>query len=180
MNITFALGQTYSSVTSDKEIYDFLNWMTVDGRKFGGMPKLKRKQIYHKILSWDSTNFITKDTGLINKYGFNGRYLFQGHCGTDTIFNQQDRDFIFKQFTAIKDTIWHDKFSKSKLLTHKKQKRPNRSYYSIPLFSADKNYVIVRRQYYCGYLCAYGGYYVYRRLGNNKWEYITAVNTWAS
>ena len=183
LNCTFAVGQTYSSVTSEKEIYDFLNWMTVNDRKYGEEPKLKRKHIYHKILSWDTTNFITKDTSLIPQYQFfsiDGFYLYQSRGGTDTIFNQQDRDFIFRQFTAIKDTIWHAKFSKSKLLTNKKQKRPNRYYYSIPLFSVDKNYVIIHRQYYCGSLCAHGGYYVYRRLDNNKWEYVTAVNTWIS
>lgn len=183
MNCTLAIGQTYSSVTSDKEIYDFLNWMTVNDRKYGEEPKLKRKHIYHKILSWDTTNFIIKDTALIKQYQFfpvDGGYLYQSQSGTDTIFKQQDRDFLFIQFAAIKDTIWHDKFSKSKLLTSKKQKRPNRYYYSIPLFSVDKKYVIIHRQYYCGDEYAHDGYYVYRRLDNNKWEYITAVNTWIS
>lgn len=183
LNMTFAIGQTYSSVTSDKEIYDFLNWMTVNDRKYGEEPKLKRKQISYKILSWDTTNFRAKDTALINKYpnfSLDHQYIYQKRGGTDTIFQQKDRDFLFKQFTAIKDTIWHDKFSKSKFLTSKKQKKPNRYYYSIPLFSVDKKYVIIHRQYYCGSLCAYGGYYVYRRLDNNKWEYVTAVNTWIS
>ena len=78
LNITIAIGQTYSSVTSDKEIYDFLNWMTLNDRKYGEEPKLKRKHIYHKILSWDTTNFITKDTALIKQYQYlsiDGRYL---------------------------------------------------------------------------------------------------------
>ena len=183
LNFTLATGQTYSSVISDKEIYDFLNWMTVNDKKYGEEPKLKRKHIYYKTLSWDTANFITKDTALINKYphfSIEGQYLYQRRGGTDTIFKQKDRDFLFQQFAAIKDTIWHDRFSKSKLLSNKKQKRPNRYYYSIPLFSLDKKYVIIHRQYYCGNLCAHGGYYVYRRLGNNKWEYVTAVNTWIS
>ena len=183
LNITFAIGQTYSSVTSDKEIYEFLNWMTVKDRKYRAEPKLKRKHIYNKILTWDTTNFITKDTALIKQFRFfriDERYLYQGLGGTDTLFNQQDRDFIFKQFIAIRDTIWHDKFSKSKLLTEKKQKRPNRYYYSIPLFSVGKKYVIIHRVYHCGDECAYGGYYVYRRRDNNKWEYLTEVNTWIS
>lgn len=183
LNCKFAVGQTYSSVTSDKEIYDFLNWMTVNDGKYEEEPKLKRKHIYHKILSWETENFITKDTALINQdqfFSIDGSYIYQRNGGTDTIFNQQDRDFIFKQFKAIKDTVWHHKFSKSKLLTTKKQKRPNRYYYSIPLFSVDRKYVIIYRKYFCGDECAYGGYYVYRRVGNNKWEYLTAVNTWMS
>ena len=183
LNFTFTFGQTYSSVTSDKEIYDFLNWMTINESKYEEEPKLKRKCIFYKILSWDTTNFIIKDSTLFKKYQFfniDGRYLYQRQGGTDTIFNQLDRDFIFKQFTEIKDTIWHEKFSKSKLLTHKKQNRPNRNYYSIPLFSADKKYVIVYRKYYCGNECAISSYYVYRRLDKNKWEYVTEVNTCVS
>jgi hypothetical protein len=111
---------------------------------------------------------------------FDYNYLYQKQGGLDTIFKQIDRTFIYKQFTAIKDTIWHEKFSKSKLLTGQKQRRTNKYYYSIPLFSMDKKYVIIYRKYYCGDECAYGGYYVYRRLEPNKWEYITAVNTWIS
>lgn len=183
IKFSFAIGQTYSSVTSDKEIYDFLNWMTANDKKYREEPKLKRKNIYYKILSWDTANFIAKDTVLINKYphfSLDYQYLYQRRGGTDTIFRQQDRELLFKQFTAIKDTIWHNKFSKSKLLKDKQQKKLNRYYYSIPLFTADKKYVIIHRQYYCGNLCAHGGYYVYRRLANNKWEYLTAVNTWIS
>lgn len=176
-------AQTYSSVTTDKEIYDFLNWMTLSDKKLSEEPKLKRKQIFYKIISWDTANFITKDTALLNKYPFfdlDNQFLFQRSKGTDTIFKQADRTFLFQQYTAIKDTVWHQGFSNSKLLKDKNQKQPNRYYYSVPLFSADRKYVVVRRQYYCGSLCAYGGYYIYRRLTDKKWEYITAVNTWMS
>jgi len=175
LNCMFAFAQTYSSVTSDKEIYDFLNWMTTHERKYEYEPKLKQKHISNKILSWDTTNFIIKD----NLY-FQFNFLYQRNCGTDTIFNNQDRDFIFRQYTAIKDSIWHNKFSKSKLLTTKNQKSVNRHYYSIPLFSVDKNYVFIQQQYNCGSECAYGGYYVYRRIDDKNWEYVTSVKTWIS
>jgi hypothetical protein len=183
LNFGLVKGQTYSSITSDKEIYGFLNWMTINDRKYIEEPKLKQKQVYFKILSWDTANFVLKDTALINRYPhFNtdGQYLYQPQDETDTIFKQKDREFLFSQFIAIQDTIWHNKFSKSKLLTTKKQRRPNRYYYSIPLFSHDKKYVVIRRQYYCGDLCAHSGYYVYRRIEDNKWIFVTAVNTWIS
>lgn len=180
-NFTLAFGQTYSSIVSDQEIYDFLNWMTSNNRKYEEEPTMKRKHIYYHILRWDTTNFITKDTALINQsVSIDRRYLFQTRRGTDNLFDKQDREFMFEQFTAIKDTVWHSRFSKSKLLKHKKQLRPNRYYYSIPLFSVDKKYVILQRIYYCGSLCAHGGYYVYRRLDDKNWEFITAENTWIS
>lgn len=183
LSYTYSTGQTYSSVISDKEIYDFLNWMTVNDKKYSEEPKLKRKQIYFKILSWDTANFTIKDTTLIEEYPFfsmEGQYLYKRQSGTDTIFQQQDRDYLFRQFSGIKDSVWHHSFSQSKLLTNSKQIRPNRYFYSIPLFSLDKNYVIVQRVYYCGDVCAYGGYYVYRRIGKDGWVFVTAVNTWMS
>lgn len=37
-------GQTYSSLTTDKEIYDFLNWLTKNEKKFDEAPFLKKKK----------------------------------------------------------------------------------------------------------------------------------------
>lgn len=183
LNFTLALGQTYSTVTTDEEIYGFLNWMTINEEKYREEPKLKRKRVYYKILSWDTANFISKDTSLIIEHPYftlDDQYLYQRLGGTDTIFEQHDRNFQFEQFTAIRDSVWHRRFSRSKLLKSKKQKKTNRYYYSIPLFSADKKYVIIRRIYYCGNLCAHGGYFVYRRLDKNNWEFLTSINTWVS
>jgi hypothetical protein len=117
---------------------------------------------------------------LDTRFDFIGQYLFQKDRGTDTMFRQEDRAFLFNQFTSIKDSVWHEAFSHSKLLKNTNQKRPNRYSYSIPLFSLDKKYVIIHKYYYCGSLCAYGGYYIYKRIEKNKWEYVVAVNTWMS
>jgi hypothetical protein len=178
----FAKGQTYSSEISDKEIYDFLNWMTKNSGRNYEEPKLSMKHISYFIMSWDTANFIAKDTALIKKYPYmDMQYIYRHEEGLDTMFSQYDRDYLFKQFTSIKDTIWHNKFSNSTLHFKRKQVRVNIYYYSIPLFSADKNYVIVRQNYYCGSLCANGGYHVFRWLGGKKkWEYVTSVNTWMS
>jgi len=197
---TLMTGQTYSSVVSDKEIYDFLNWLTVNTKKYSQESKLKQKRICHKILGWDKEAFVI-DTILINErkqiiyldetetlrdsvqiykrqYVYDREYLYQKGYGADTIFNQHDRDFIFQQFTAIKDSIWHTSFSNSKLQTE--QKQLNRHYYSIPLFSLNKNYVIINRYYSCGNECAYGGYYVYERINKKRWKFVTVINTWMS
>jgi hypothetical protein len=179
----FVIGQTYSTLISDKEIYDFLNYITKTDKKHREEPFLKCKQIYYKIHSWDSANFKLKDTAFNNKFPFyesESQYLFYKGKGVDTMFKQEDRAFIFNQFTSIKDSIWHDPFCHSKLLKDKNQKRPNRYYYSIPLFSIDNNYVVIAMSYYCGSLCAYGGYYIYKKIGKNRWEYVVAINTWVS
>jgi hypothetical protein len=175
-----AIGQTYSSITSDKEIYDFLNWVTINNKKNYRESKLRRKQICYKIFNWDESIFFTDTIQINNKQILtNFFYLYKAEYGGDTIFNQQDKDFIFQQFTAIKDSIWHKSFSNSRLRTHPK-KRPNRYYYSIPLFSIDKNYVVVVMEYYCGNECAYGGYYVYQRISEKKWKFVTILLPWIS
>lgn len=178
-----SFGQTYSSVSTDKEIYNFLNWLTRTERKYKEEPFLTRKRVDCNILSWDSVNFIAKDTSMFRKYpllSIEANYLFQGKSGTDTIFKQADREFLFQQFIAVNDSVWHDSFSNLKLLKTKTHRRPNRYLYSIPLFSVDKKYVVIRREYFCGDLCAYGGYYIYKKIGDSKWKYVTSVNTWMS
>ena len=175
-------AQTYSSVTTDKEIYAFLNWMTKNEKKYKEEPKIKPKQVYNKIKKWEIENFVpnSKDTEKLIKdpyfYDYDLNYLFQKRPGTDTIFKKPDRTYLIQQFVSIKDSIWHLKFSKSKLLKKKNQKRPNYYSFSIPLFSINKQYVIVRKSYHCGSLCAYRGYYIYKKINNHKWKFITSVN----
>ena len=163
-------------MTTDKEIYDFLNWMTKTEKKYDEEPFLKRKNIHYKMSSWDTANFVRTDT-IKNPYSeFDRQYLFKKRGGSDTIFKTVDRKYLLQQYFAIKDTIWHNGFKNSKLTKNKSQVRPNRYYYSVPLFSVDKNYVVVRKTYYCGSLCAYFGYYIYRKKDKVNWEFVTCIN----
>ena len=171
-----SLGQTYSSLTTDNEIYDFLNWLTSTEKKYDEAPYLKRKQIYYKILHWNIDNFVWKDTANIRFLEFDLQYLFKKKNGVDTIFNKADQIFMLQQFTAIIDTTWQKPFHKSKIVFKKKQPKPNRYSFSIPLFSVDKKYVVIRKSYFCGDECGYSGYYVYRKKLKNKWEYLTCIN----
>ncbi len=181
--LTFAFGQTYSSLTSDEEMYAFLKWMTVHDRKHVDKPTWKRKHITTNILPWEIANFLLPESAGVNQREFiniDSRYLYKSRGGTDTLFNQQDRDFMFQQFTAMKDTVWQAKFSYLTHLTSKKQASLKTYCYSIPLFSVDKTYVIIQKHFHCGNMCIEGGYYVYRRLNDKHWEFVTAVNTWIS
>jgi hypothetical protein len=175
-------AQTYSNIISDQEIYDFLNWMTIEGSKYSEEPKWTKKRVSRRIYNWNASHFVL-DTNELERppnMMLMREYLYKSRGGLDTLFTQKDRDFHYKQFTEIKDNVWHKQFSKSKLLIFNKQVRPNRYYYSIPLFSMDKKYVVVNRVYYCGPLCAHGGCFVFRKLDNDQWEFVTAVNTWIS
>jgi len=182
--IVTGTGHTYSSVIRDEEIYDFLNWMTINEEN-------DIKYVYYGISKWYMENFILKDENTLkkNKNFFlklirktnivvflGSDYIYDIKSGTDTIFKKEDRDFLFLQFNSIKDTIWHDNFSQSELT----QKALNAHFYSIPLFSLDRNYVIISKEYYCGSECAYGGIFVYRRINENIWVFVTSVVTWVS
>lgn len=179
------LGQTYSSITSNKEIYDFLNSVSRSQHRHSEEPPFTVKNISARIARWDSLNFIrnvdSNDLSymLLYLYATPPHYAHED-ANLNSLLNAKDKEYIFKQFLAIKDSCWHQPFQHSHLLKQKKQVRPNRHYYSIPLFSLDKNYAIVFEEYYCGSLCAYGGYHVYKKVENYKWKEITVVHSWMS
>lgn len=169
------VGQTYSALKTDKEIYAFLNWMTKKEKKYREEPFYRRKQIYYKISNWDTFNFIRKDTVDNRYYEDDMAYLFYKRDGADTIFKAADRAYLIQQYFAIKDSVWHTPFHHSRLTRNNRQFRPNRYYYSMPLFSVDHQYVIVQKTYYCGRLCAVFGYFVYRKIDPNHWELVTCI-----
>ena len=189
------VNQTYSYLINDEEIYSFLDWLTTnEGINNIHFNVPNPKKIVNEMLMWEISNFIPQETYIPkNKNLFFrlisrlkrqeyfldfDKYIYDSKKGTDTIFKEQDRDFLFLQFVAIKDTIWYNTFSESELVT--REEKLYIHYFSIPLFSIDKNYVIIELYYYCGTECAWGGYYVYRRLDNNNWKYITTVHQWES
>jgi hypothetical protein len=166
-------------VIFDNEIYGFLNWVTKNAEKFNDEPKFSRKRICSKITNWDSA-FFDMPIGVYEEYLAIDSITKIEKKVKDTLFKKSDRDFFVIQFASIKESNWKKKFAKSKMISCKKQKRPNRYYYSIPLFSVDRSLVIVKKVYYCGDQCAHGGYDIYRRVRGNKWEFITTWESWIS
>lgn len=175
-----AFTQTHSKAITDEEIYTFISSIIHSDKRNSEEPFLGRKNISIRIIKFDSTNFFTKiDTAKFRElpyFGLEGNYIYQIHAGIDTIFKQEDRDFLFQQFVSIRDTVWHHRFRNSSLITNWHQKHTNLFYYSIPLFSLDRNYVLIKKHYTCGNLCGKGCINVYQRIGKNKWKCITQLN----
>ncbi|MFP9112614.1 hypothetical protein ACLI1A_01645 [Flavobacterium sp. RHBU_3] len=115
---------------------------------------------------------------------------------TAKVFTAEDREYIYKQ--SLYSTQF--KINKLKLKTDKNIIIPetcdinegNKDYWhnirkqfgsfcslSMPLFSKDKQTVVLRYSYSCGMLCAHGGYYVFRKE-NNTWTLTTILNKWVS
>ncbi len=167
-------SQTYSSIIDDEEIYNFLNWITIHDEKYSE-ENFKRKKISNKILSWQPENFINNYEDQFE----NEKFLYQEENDLHLVFKKDDQQFIYKQFTSLKDSIWHTEFSKSKLISQK-NKRTNYYAYSIPLFSIDKKKAVIYCIFYCGDECAYGGYFIYSKINETDWILIKDINSWQS
>nr|WP_322622965.1 hypothetical protein [uncultured Flavobacterium sp.] len=50
---------------------------------------------------------------------------------------------------------------------------------SLPLFSEDREMVVIRLSYSCGSLCGYGGIYVFKKE-DDIWKPFTAIDQWMS
>jgi hypothetical protein len=173
----FCFAQTYSDLISDKEIIAFLAWEvnSTKGHSAKRFLSSKRK-VSRSILEWDSLNFIKPDSLSEDDISVRFSYLFQKKNQIDTIFTAEDRQYFLEQFQSYKSSIWKFKLPKATLTSRK-----NKIYfYSLPMFSKDRKYVIIRREYYCGSLCAYGGYFIYKKLNENQWQHVKTVNYWIS
>ncbi|MFV0310874.1 MAG: hypothetical protein ACK5KN_04400 [Dysgonomonas sp.] len=176
-----AQTHTYSTIISDEEIYGFLNWMTNNDKKSEIKFLKNNAKVSVKILPWDAANFISKYIGEydISHLEPDNKYLFKKSSGLDTLFTQADKDYFYEQFISIKDSVWHKGMSGKKMLPAKKKDYTDVNYYSVPLFSRNKEYVIIYKVYTCGYECAYGKYYLYK-YDIDKWRFLMSVNPWTS
>jgi len=174
-------SQKYSSTISDSQILKFLNWQIQTEDKYPEEPKNKKKVIYSKIISWDTTHFRLGANNNVNSIEYNLIYLFnERNKWLDTLFTKEDREYLFQQFINQRDTVWRQTFNYSSLSHIKKQRKANRHSFSLPLFSLDNRYVIIRENYHCGSLCGHGAVKIYKRIDSDNWEYLGSVNSWIS
>lgn len=171
-------GQTYSTVISDSVILDFMTWEVEHGKAYteGGKPRFKKKTSY-KPLTFDTLNFYFTDSLQAVGWEYH-EYLFNKHNKIDSLFTTADIDTLFIQFKAIKDTVWSHHIQGVKI---KNWRSPLNQYrYSIPLFSQNERFVLIKKSFYCGNICAYGGIYLYEKVGARKWKLLKILNGWMS
>lgn len=173
-----SFGQTYSSQISDSTILAFMKWEVKNGGEYSEESKLRsRKKMSIRPLVFDTLNFIFSDS--LPKYGWDfSNFLFNQRNNIDTIFSESETQFLFDQFTKINDTIWSQKIAGAKI---GKWHNPKDQFsYSIPLFSENNKYVLIKKSYYCGNLCAYGGIYLYEKIDEKNWKLVKVLNGWMS
>lgn len=171
-------GQTYSSIIADSTIISFMEWEIKNGEKFREGGKLRiNKKVNINIVHYDTIDFILPDSVGWGDWEYY-LYLFNRRNKIDSLFSKSDRDSIFHQFTAIKDTVWTHGIGGARW---KKWKNPKNTYeYAVPLFSPNGQYVLIKKSFYRGNLCAYGGIYLYQRTKDNSWELLKILNGWMS
>lgn len=168
-------SQTYSRVVSDKEITDFIQWDLSKDSIAG------KRRVYRKIIPFQKTDFILKDSAEKKwvEYSLSG-YLFKKKNYTDSLFSVDDIDFLIEQadktINASWEFDWPNVSLKDTLALHPKNTIFS---YSLPLFSVDRNKVIIIKAFYCGLVCGGGAYYIYKRRSAGEWELMKAINEWA-
>jgi len=178
MQTVVVRSQTYSSIVPDSEIYGFLNWLSKNDERCSEKRLFTRVRISPKMENWMTGNFYHKDT-VFSYFSFENDLLFEERSAADSLFSEADRDFLYRQFTAQRDSIWKKPF-KGSVFAQKGKSKHATVYYSIPLFSPDCEYVIVKMSCYSGELNAFGGYFIYRKTGKNRWKYVDGVHIWQS
>jgi hypothetical protein len=110
------------------------------------------------------------------------RYLTSGDSlylsEQNSLFSKSDIEYIFKQNRTDKD-FRLDACLQGKELISPKEHILSVNSIKAPIFTLDKEIVIIGFSYYCGGLCGSGGTYVYKKV-NGTWQKIITLMEWIS
>lgn len=133
------------------------------------------------------------DTEIYGEYE-NGILLIDGVLKNDSIikyFNDADLKFVEKQYKNNIELLWKNNFNKIKtldsLVISKLDKQAYKThkmeyyYHSIsnPLFSINGKLMIIKINYFCGFMCSNQCVYLFKKK-NKYWKLITEFNCLAS
>jgi hypothetical protein len=160
----------YSSIVTDGQILSFLNEEIASHNALKLEVRVKKVNI--NIVEWDSSevDLLVPDTSLKGTPFFKKSIL-------DSLFNDNDRQFIKSQiYSYDKKKQWRNKdLADVKLITPKwifdvKGRRDAYWEYSLPVFSSDYKWCIVKCNYLCGSLCADWITLLFQKSENGKWK----------
>jgi len=158
-------GQTYSTIVTDIEIINFIN-SQAKGNYSQKINSWKLEEVYQpdsvlgKLKPWKN---LTLSEKRINSFTYGVAPLL------NDFLNITDFEFIKEQIAGLQVKEWQT------VKEIKKTKKPEHSkdeyyIYSVPLFSKDKNYAILKTDFYCGNLCGWSCIEVYKKAENGQWE----------
>ncbi|MCX2738447.1 hypothetical protein [Pontibacter anaerobius] len=167
-------GQTYSSIISDSDIEQFVQWEILTTPKYSEDRKWGKKKLYYKPESWKKA--------MVHISGPMGDTLsfeikFYRFLSKDTVFTKEDVAFLSQQYEAEKQNVWETKFEGANLV---KSSGRNVHEFTIPLFSIDKSKVMFWKYFYCGSLCAHACVFIYEKVDENNWKLVSKYGCWIS
>lgn len=139
------------------------------------------RHVDNDILKLHSNNFIYPDSSSLNNYEF-AQNIFSKTNKLTHYFNKDDANYFVRQINQQRKDKWQLKIKGSKLfdtieLVNNRVDKVLYSY-SLPLFSADKKYVIIIQAFFCGLVCGGGDYNLYERQQDNSWKKLKQFNHW--
>ena len=169
-------AQKYSTVIKDTAITNFITWLLKRDTSFKAT-----RHVDNDILKLHTDNFIYADSLTLNNYQF-AQNIFNKKNKLTQYFNQGDANYFVRQINQQRKDKWQLKIKRIKLfdtieLVNNRVDKVLYSY-SLPLFSADKKYVIIIEAFFCGLVCGGGDYNLYERQQDNSWKKIKQFNHW--
>jgi len=181
-------GQTYNKVITDNQYSNFFDELRKN-------KNLDIDKVNQKIISWKRSDIY----GIDDTTYFIGHTFGRGVLENDSVqkyFSKNDMVFIEEQFEKINDSLWQEKDFKSfnlidtsgirKIHEYSMRKmrikRNNYAYsFSMPIYSLDRNFVIIQIDYYCGFMCSEQCIHIYQRKPDGKsWKEVTKWGCWAT
>jgi hypothetical protein len=173
---TLGHSQKYSSIISDNEIEEFIQWKI--NKEIRESKKYKSSisvvKLFHQPEKWRNAQ---TDIFSFSCDTISFEIKLFSFLQSDTVFNQEDRVFLSQQYDSEIVTDWNEQFDNVKL---KKKFGKNNYKMTIPLFSKDKSKLIVWVYYYCGSLCASATVFIYEKIDENSWKLIGTYGRWES
>lgn len=177
LTIDKSFSQTTTKVISDNEIINFIRWQIISEKRYPDEPPNNPKNICNDVIQWRKGQFELAPNTSIHSLEYLLEYLFNDrNKWLDTIFTIDDKMFLASQCKKQKKR-W-DKIARDVgFIKCRKLHLSNIHHLSIPLFSMDRQFVLIRESYYCGSLCAYSAIKIYKRKKDGEgWEFLKSIN----
>ncbi|RNI27311.1 hypothetical protein EFA69_14280 [Rufibacter immobilis] len=143
-------GQTYSTKVSDIEVINFIN-SQAKGSYSQKINSWKLEEVYQPdsvLEKLKPRKNSTPSEKRINSFTYGVAPLL------NDFLNKTDFEFIKEQIAGLQGKEWQ---TVKEIMKTKKPEHSKDEYfiYSFPLFSKDKNYAIMKTDFYCGNLCGW-------------------------
>lgn len=169
-------AQKYSRQIGDTAITNFMTWLFQSDTSYK-----TTRHVDNDIQKLHPDNFIYADSVQLKNYQFS-QNIFNRTNKLNSYFNEQDANYFVQQIKDQRKDKWNLRIKGIKCfdtieLTDNRVDKVLYSY-SLPVFSADKRYVIIIEAFYCGLVCGGGSYNLYERKTDGGWKKMKTFNQW--